>query len=74
MMSQWSPSRPRPVPSEPLMPRDVLALAASDSLLVMRRVDLQVEGLDHIPATGPVMIAARHYHHLYDGPALIIGS
>jgi putative membrane protein len=41
------------------------------SRLVMRRVDLQVEGLAHIPASGPVMIAARHYHHLYDGPALI---
>ena len=39
--------------------------------LVMRRVDLQVEGLEHIPVSGPVMIAARHYHHLYDGPALI---
>ena len=37
----------------------------------MRLVDLQVEGLENIPVSGPVMIAARHYHHLYDGPALI---
>jgi 1-acyl-sn-glycerol-3-phosphate acyltransferase len=41
------------------------------SRLVMRRADLQVEGLEHIPSSGPVMIAARHFHHLYDGPALI---
>jgi 1-acyl-sn-glycerol-3-phosphate acyltransferase len=42
------------------------------SRLAMRRVDLQVEGIEVIPTSGPVMIAARHYHHLYDGPALII--
>lgn len=27
-------------------------------------------GADAIPAHGPVVIAARHYHHLYDGAAL----
>jgi 1-acyl-sn-glycerol-3-phosphate acyltransferase len=31
---------------------------------------LTVTGLEHIPARGPVLIAARHYHHLYDGSAL----
>ena len=37
----------------------------------MRRVDLRVEGLEHVPATGPVVIAARHFHHFYDGCALL---
>ncbi len=35
-----------------------------------RHVDLTVEGLEHVPRTGPVLIAARHYHHLYDGCAI----
>lgn len=35
-----------------------------------RHVDLSVEGLEHVPATGPVVVAARHYHHLYDGCAI----
>ena len=37
----------------------------------MRRVDARVEGLEHLPATGPAIIAARHYHHFYDGAALL---
>jgi putative membrane protein len=39
--------------------------------LAIRRVDLRVEGLRHLPATGPVIIAARHFHHFYDGCALL---
>jgi 1-acyl-sn-glycerol-3-phosphate acyltransferase len=35
-----------------------------------RNVDLQVEGLEHLPVEGPVVIAARHFHHLYDGCAI----
>ncbi|CAA9564047.1 MAG: hypothetical protein AVDCRST_MAG49-2745, partial [uncultured Thermomicrobiales bacterium] len=35
-----------------------------------RHVDLTVEGLEHVPAEGPVVVAARHYHHLYDGCAI----
>lgn len=41
------------------------------ALLLRRRVICQVEGLEHLPAQGPVVIAARHVHHLYDGCALI---
>src|SRR5690349_10052679 len=41
------------------------------SRLLLRRADLRVEGIEHVPSNGPVVIAARHYHHLYDGPALI---
>lgn len=27
-------------------------------------------GAEHIPATGPALVVARHYHHLFDGLAL----
>jgi putative membrane protein len=32
---------------------------------------LRVEGLAHIPASGPVMLVARHFHHLLDGSVLV---
>jgi 1-acyl-sn-glycerol-3-phosphate acyltransferase len=38
---------------------------------VRRNVDLRVEGLTNVPSTGPVILAARHYHHLHDGAALM---
>ncbi len=38
----------------------------------MRRdVRVSVEGLEHVPERGPALIAARHYHHLHDGVALV---
>jgi len=30
-----------------------------------------VEGAEHVPASGPVLLAARHYHHLLDGAVLV---
>ena len=30
-----------------------------------------VEGLDRVPREGPVLLAARHYHHLLDGAVLV---
>lgn len=41
------------------------------SRLLARRIVLRVEGLEHVPANGPSVIAARHFHHLYDGCALL---
>lgn len=38
---------------------------------IARRLDLRVEGVEHVPPDGPVLIAARHYHHLYDGCAIV---
>ena len=32
---------------------------------------VQVDGLDNIPASGPVMLVARHFHHLLDGSVLV---
>ncbi len=38
--------------------------------IARRRLDLEVEGLEHVPRSGPLVIAARHYHHAFDGAAL----
>jgi putative membrane protein len=32
---------------------------------------VRVEGLENVPRTGPVLLAARHYHHLLDGAVLV---
>lgn len=47
------------------------ALRRAAQLDIRRGVDLTVEGLDHLPTSGPVMLAARHYHHLHDGAAIL---
>ena len=39
--------------------------------LVQRNLALSVEGLEHLPSAGPVLIVARHVHHLYDGCILL---
>jgi putative membrane protein len=38
--------------------------------LAAKRLATVASGLGHIPSTGPVLIVARHYHHLFDGLAL----
>lgn len=47
----------------------VLRLAGR--LTLARQATLRVEGIEHVPVDGPVLIAARHYHHLLDGCALV---
>jgi 1-acyl-sn-glycerol-3-phosphate acyltransferase len=34
------------------------------------RLQTVSSGTEHIPANGPALIVARHYHHLFDGLAL----
>jgi 1-acyl-sn-glycerol-3-phosphate acyltransferase len=34
------------------------------------RLQTVSSGTEHIPATGPALIVARHYHHLFDGLSL----
>lgn len=36
-----------------------------------RQATVRREGLEHLPEKGPLLIAARHYHHLLDGCALV---
>src|SRR5579871_5787692 len=40
-------------------------------IIVWRSVRVRVEGMQHLPRTGPVLIASRHYHHFYDGCLLL---
>nr|BBH93266.1 hypothetical protein KTA_14650 [Thermogemmatispora argillosa] len=40
-------------------------------LLWRRGLRIAVEGSEHLPPRGPVIVAARHYHHLYDGCLLL---
>lgn len=46
-------------------------LRAGARRMARKHLDLHVEGLQHVPRTGPLMLAARHYHHFYDGVALV---
>jgi 1-acyl-sn-glycerol-3-phosphate acyltransferase len=47
------------------------ALRTASRQYLKRNVDLRVEGEGNLPRNGPSIIAARHYHHLIDGAALI---
>jgi uncharacterized membrane protein len=49
----------------------VVVLQKGSWLIARRKVRLVVEGLEYVPRTGPVLIVARHYHHLYDGCILM---
>jgi putative membrane protein len=39
--------------------------------IVATRIDLRVEGVENVPRRGACLIVARHFHHLYDGAALV---
>lgn len=47
------------------------ALRVASQQYLRRNVDLRVEGQANLPGRGPAIIAARHYHHLIDGAALL---
>ena len=57
--------------AEPLATRLADRAVRSVCRLAARRIDLHVEDLEHLPTTGPAVLAARHFHHFYDGSALI---
>lgn len=45
------------------------SLRATGRFLTKRNLDLRVEGRGHLPESGPVIIASRHFHHFFDGAA-----
>jgi putative membrane protein len=57
--------------AEPLATRIAEYAIRAACRLATRRITMRVEGLEHLPATGPAIIAARHFHHFYDGCALV---
>lgn len=46
-------------------------LRAAGGRVAARNLDLKIEGQDRIPTRGPVLLAARHFHHLYDGCVIL---
>jgi 1-acyl-sn-glycerol-3-phosphate acyltransferase len=49
-----------------------LATRLGARALAAGRVTIAVTGLEHIPAAGPVLLVARHYHYLFDGVVLLV--
>ncbi len=41
------------------------------TLITRLNTRVSVEGLEHIPSSGPLLLVARHFHHLYDGSVLV---
>ena len=39
--------------------------------LTAGRIEMAVAGLNHVPMEGPVLLVARHYHHLLDAAVLL---
>lgn len=48
-----------------------LSIRTSSRIIAKRHITLEVEGREHIPTRGAVLIVARHFHYLYDGCALL---
>ena len=48
-----------------------LGLRATAGVVAAQRLALRTEGLQHVPPSGPALLVCRHYHHLYDGCALL---
>jgi len=47
------------------------SIGAFARAVVQGRLAVVVEGREHVPSTGPAIVAARHYHHLYDAAVLL---
>ena len=48
-----------------------MLMRALSRLIGRRKIIMCVEGLEHVPRSGPVLIAARHFHFFYDGYVLL---
>ena len=46
-------------------------IVAMSRQLMRGKVDLHVTGRERVPSSGAVVLAARHYHHLFDGTSLV---
>ncbi len=71
------PTRSTASAARPRQPTSVPTMMANRTIrLISRRimsgkVDLTVTGQANVPETGPVVLAARHYHHLFDGTSIV---
>jgi len=48
-----------------------LVMRACSQVFFRRKLIPHAEGLEHLPRSGPVLIAARHFHYFYDGYVLM---
>lgn len=48
-----------------------LVLRTGSRALLLPNTSVQIVGMENLPRSGPVIIAARHFHHLYDGCVLL---
>lgn len=48
-----------------------LVIRAGSWIIAKSALNPRAEGLEHIPRSGPVLIAARHFHYFYDGYILV---
>ena len=73
----FRPQRPQSTPpttknANPVVRRISQMVVQKGSWMLARRdVKIQVEGMEYVPHSGPVLIVARHFHHLYDGCVLL---
>ncbi len=60
----------------PLTPTQRVAATGMRAVagILSHRLRLVVEGTEHVPISGPVLLAARHYHNFWDGCALLVAS
>ena len=42
--------------------------------LAVNSSEVTATGIEHVPGSGPVILAVRHYHHLFDGLGLLAHS
>ncbi len=62
----------QPSTGRALLSQSIWLIMRIGSRLIARSApDVRVEGLEHLPRSGPVLIAARHFHHFYDGYILL---
>lgn len=48
-----------------------ILMRAASRLIGRRKIVVCVEGLEYVPASGPALVVARHFHFFYDGYALL---
>jgi len=65
---------PAPRPTVPERTVSEAVMQGGARAIASLKLDLAVEGAANVPDEGPVVLVCRHYHHLYDGVALLAQS
>lgn len=58
-------------PGRTAISQSVWLMMRAGSWIIRRKLEMRAEGLEHLPRSGPVLIAARHFHYFYDGFILL---